>query len=313
MTTCSQTDGYYRGVECSGAWHVFPSDGQGVDQARGVHKARQAGEREFCGLVCHDKALVSADGAILEFPLQMFTAVLNVVCFTLPSNVLYIASYLAESSQFLDHPLPYYIPENHFDAPVYYNPHNPPPEGFRAIKRNRLDMMIGRGAAQQQKTIDVQRDQVDQVFMALPSHDELPETNPGDMIKTKLFPHQLKAITFLQQRESESAAIKAATAASLEDQEVVDVDAEMTEEEKKKQIKRMKKKAEKDAKKKGVNSLWVPEYDSSGKKIKGWKHMVTEEVHKGKDKPAEARGAILADEVSGGMWAKARRTLQRLT
>jgi SWI/SNF-related matrix-associated actin-dependent regulator of chromatin subfamily A3 len=234
----------------------------------------------------------------------MFTAVLNVICFTLPSNVLYIASYLAENGHFLDHPLPYYIPENHFDSPVYHNPHNPPAEGFRAIKRNRLDVMIGRGAAQQQRTIDVQREQVDQVFLALPSHDELPETDPGDMIKTKLFPHQLKAITFLQQRESEAAAIKAASAASLEEQEVVDVDVEMTEEEKKKQIKRMKKKAEKDAKKKGVNSLWVPEYDSAGKKIKAWKHMVTEEVHKGKEKPVEAKGAILADEVSGDVWGE---------
>jgi len=93
---------------------------------------------------------------------------------------------------------------------------------------------------------------------------------------------------------------------------VVDVDAEMTEEDKKKQIKRMKKKAEKDAKKKGVNSLWVPEYDSSGKKIKGWKHMVTEEVYKGKDKPVEARGAILADEVSDDVWAKRGRTSREL-
>lgn len=159
--------------------------------------------------------------------------------------------------------------------------------------------MMGRGMMQQQqqKTIDIQRDQVDQVFMALPSHDDLPETDPGEMIKTKLFPHQLKAITFLQQRENESAAIKAASVASKEDIEVVDVDAEMSEDEKKKQIKRIRKKAEKDAKKKGVNSLWVAKYDSSGKKIKGWQHMVTEEIVKSKEKPVEARGAILADEV----------------
>ena len=230
----------------------------------------------------------------------MFTAVLNILSFTLPSNVTCIADYLANANQFLDHPLPYYIPENHFDSPIYYNPHNPPVEGFRAMRKNRLDAMMGRGAMQQQqqKTIDIQRDQVDQVFMALPSHDDLPETDPGEMIKTKLFPHQLKAITFLQQRENESAAIKAASAAPKEDIEIVDVDAEMSEDEKKKQIKRIKKKAEKDAKKKGVNSLWLPQYDGSGKKIKAWKHLVTDETVKSKEKPVEARGAILADEVS---------------
>jgi hypothetical protein len=46
-TTRSQTDGHHWGVECSGTCHVFPAYGQGVDQARGVHQARQAGEREF--------------------------------------------------------------------------------------------------------------------------------------------------------------------------------------------------------------------------------------------------------------------------
>jgi SWI/SNF-related matrix-associated actin-dependent regulator of chromatin subfamily A3 len=224
----------------------------------------------------------------------MFTASLNIVLFTLPSNVGYIADFMANSAQFLDHPVPSYQAQSHFDHPAYYNPHNPPPEGFRAARRNRTDMMMGRGAVQQQKTIDVQRQQVDQVFMALPSHDELPETSPGEMIKTKLFVHQLKAITFLQQREQESSAVKAALA-KKEEVEVVDVDAELNEEEKKKQIKKMKRKAEKDAKKRGVNSLWEPEFD--GKKIKGWRHMVTEETVRAKEKPIEARGAILADEV----------------
>lgn len=231
----------------------------------------------------------------------MFTASLNILCFTLPSNVSYIADYLANSAQFLDHPVPYYSPQNHYDHPAYYNPHNPPPEGFRALRRNKLDALMGRGVMQQQqKTIDVQRQQVDQVFQALPSHDELPETAPDGMIKTNLFPHQLKAITFLQRREQEPSAIKAAMA--LRDEaspEIVDVDAE-EDEDKKKQARKLRRKAEKDVKKKGVNSLWEPQYDSSGKKIKSWKHMVTEQVEKVKEKPEEARAAILADEMGLG-------------
>jgi hypothetical protein len=42
----SQTDDHYRSLERSGTSHVFPAHVQGVDQARGVHQARQVGECE---------------------------------------------------------------------------------------------------------------------------------------------------------------------------------------------------------------------------------------------------------------------------
>ncbi|KAJ9107742.1 hypothetical protein QFC21_001203 [Naganishia friedmannii] len=156
---------------------------------------------------------------------RMFTAPLNLLLFTLPANIGYLSGKLAESSTFLDIPLPFYDPNNHADMPVYVNPHNPPEGGFR-IRNRRADTLLGRtgaynaasssfgGGMTQQKAIEVQRQQVDEVFRSLKGHDELAETEvPRERIKTKLFPHQRKAITFLLQREAESSAVKAAVKA----------------------------------------------------------------------------------------------------
>ncbi|KAJ9115870.1 hypothetical protein QFC22_005012 [Naganishia vaughanmartiniae] len=170
------------------------------------------------------KSLIRVEGYIKRGDTdRMFTASLNLLLFTLPANIEYLSRHLAESSTFLDIPLPYYDPKNHADMPVYVNPHNPPEMGFRARNR-RADTLLGRtgayngasfgGGMTQQKAIEVQRQQVDEVFRSLKGHDELAETEvPRERIKTKLFPHQRKAITFLLQREAESSAVKAAVKA----------------------------------------------------------------------------------------------------
>jgi SWI/SNF-related matrix-associated actin-dependent regulator of chromatin subfamily A3 len=49
----------------------------------------------------------------------------------------------------------------------------------------------------------VQRNQADELFKNLQTGDELPETEAPPEVKTKLYPHQKKAITFLLERERE--------------------------------------------------------------------------------------------------------------
>jgi hypothetical protein len=48
--------------------------------------------------------------------------------------------------------------------------------------------------------------------------------------------------------------------------------------------------------KKGINSLWEPV--ESGGKIRAWRNLVTEQLHEGRERPTDMRGAILADDVS---------------
>ncbi len=226
----------------------------------------------------------------------MFTAPINILIFTLPSNTEYIAHRCASFNTFLDHPLPYYIQSNHAESPPYLNPHDPPREGFRESKRQRMDTLMAgqRSGMAVGKTVEVQREQVDQLFKSLKGGDELDETDPGKFVRTKLFPHQKKALTFLRLREQEPQAIKdASLQAALRADEVVNLDGEEEDEE---EAHRRRKKAARKIKKKGINSLW--EAVTSSDKIKGWRNLVTEQIEMGKEKPIDMRGAILADDVS---------------
>lgn len=225
---------------------------------------------------------------------------MNILIFTLPSNVKYISDRMIDKSQWLDHPLPSYIPSNHADSPPYINPHTPPPEGYRVSKRARTEALLAanRDGMAIGKTIEVQREQVDQVFKSLKGGDELEETDPGPFIKTKLFGHQKKAITFLLQREQEPSFVKAAAAAAAaKAAEVVNLDDDEMSEENRKKLRKERKLL----KKRGLNSLWEPV--ESGGKIRAWKNLVTEQSQSGKDKPGDMRGAILADDVSAQCYA----------
>ena len=153
-----------------------------------------------------------------------------------------------------------------------------------------------------QKAIEVQRQQVDEVFRSLKGHDDLQETESPSKIKTKLFPHQKKALTFLLQREAEPSALKAAVkqseSASGSTSPVSapagsgnDSDDEAA------LARKMRKRQQKQALRRGFNSLWEPIEDSGGK-VRRWKNRVTEQIAEGKYRPEEARGSILADDVS---------------
>lgn len=238
---------------------------------------------------------------------RMFTASLNLLLFTLPANIDYLSKQLLQVGQFLDVPLPYYDPNNHAEMPAYQNPHNPPEGGYRA-RGKRADVLLrGAGAMTAQKAIEVQRKQVDEVFRSLKGHDDLQETDvPGGRIKTPLFPHQKKALTFLLQREAEPSALKAAAKQSespsasgsatpadksgSEGDDSDDTAAALA--------RKQRKRTQKQLLRRGFNSLWEPVVDAPGGKIRRWKNRVTEQVAEGKYRPEEARGSILADDVS---------------
>lgn len=233
---------------------------------------------------------------------RMFTAPLNLLLFTLPANIQYISNQLLEKGQFLDIPLPHFDPKNHSEMPLYLNPHNPPEGGFRSRGR-RADSLLNRaaGGMTAQKAIEVQRQQVDEVFRSLKGHDDLQETDSPGKIKTKLFPHQKKALTFLLQREAEPSALKAAakqsesasgstTPVSVPAGSAEDSDDEAA------LARKMRKRHRKQALRRGFNSLWEPIADGGGK-VRRWKNRVTEQIAEGKYRPEEARGSILADDV----------------
>lgn len=229
----------------------------------------------------------------------MFTATLNILLFTLPTNIKYLSELFLDKHIYLDHPIPYYDPSYHHDQPPYVNPHNPPRDGFRSSRNGKLQPTEF-SATHMGKAVDFQRQQVDQVFNSIKGGDDLPETDPGPSIKTKLYPHQRKAITFLQQREVEPSAVKAAIAASISAapspaSTTDDVSSNGDDE---KKAKKLIKKQEKELLKKGFNSLWKPVTSGTSQRITGWQNIVSEEVHKGREKPLEGRGAILADDVS---------------
>lgn len=108
---------------------------------------------------------------------------------------------------------------------LYVNPHNPPVGGWRG-SGSAFGPITGGGLSPQQqsngqqgvqvgkwqpqvmtntKSVEVQRSATaDAVFSSLRSGDELQETSPPEgLVRTHLYPHQKKALTFLLEREGE--------------------------------------------------------------------------------------------------------------
>lgn len=237
---------------------------------------------------------------------------INVLFFTLPSNVSYLVQVLVNSNLFLLDPVPPYDPARHNDGPMYFNGHGSSALALQ-LQQQAHARMFGIGsqlpAAQRQNAVDVQRQQVDEVFKSLDNGSELEQSDPGmfsvtsteerlthsgPWIRTTLFPHQRKALTFLLQREQDWSSLKQARKYMLKrnkrakDKDAADLDAD----------------AQHDAddlkaKAKDVSrSLWSQEKDDLGRKL--WVNRITgEKTMKGKaDKPQEGKGAILADDVS---------------
>ncbi|ORY30328.1 SNF2 family N-terminal domain-domain-containing protein [Naematelia encephala] len=247
------------------------------------------------------RGLVRLEGFLLRNqpePLQ-YTASINVLLFTLPSNVKYIAQSLMSHGVFLRDPAPPYDPARHADRPKYINAHGGDSQAAQAeMQWVRSMYSTSMPSAPMDKTtqVEVQRKQVDEVFESIESGAELEESVPGPLIKATLFPHQRKALTFLLEREQDMSSLKKSRKYWMKQQAKEKIkgepkvhmanDAEIVETAKKQDHAR---------------SLWEPKIDGKGR-IKSWRNKVSnEEVYGGKhDKPPECKGAILADDMGLG-------------
>ena len=125
-----------------------------------------------------------------------------------------------------------------------------------------------------------------------PSH---ANNRAGLLIKTELFPHQRRALTFMLQREQDSSALKTALKAA----------------DKRLKLSRKSREATADGSAEGEvdtqkgkardrnRSLWEGMKDDKGR-LRIWKNKVTGEETRTKkgERPVEGKGAILADDVS---------------
>jgi hypothetical protein len=265
--------------------------------------------------------------------------------FTLPANVQYISNTLQGNNIYLLDPVPPYDPYRHADTPPYQNPHGggalsaalaqraqaalaggsswANPNGYASIGQDRINQ------------VEVQRRQVDEVYTTLEIPGELEHSDPGPLIKTELFPHQKKALTFLLQREQDWSSLRRARkyadkamkkklknlnklkekekgkekekdGAAKEDGEEKDVEKEDDDKDKDEtengDTKESTPAADEEDKGKSRDlsrSLWEPHKDDKGR-VKSWKNKLTGEAIKVKkgDKPPDCKGAILADDVS---------------
>jgi hypothetical protein len=114
---------------------------------------------------------------------------LNVLLFTLPSNVKYITDTLVANHIYLLDPLPPYDPNRHNDKPDYHNGHGSGEKGMILSQRWQREQYsaatggYGMSAHQAQMDkatqIEVQRKQVDEVFESLRNSGELEVSSPG--------------------------------------------------------------------------------------------------------------------------------------
>lgn len=184
---------------------------------------------------------------------------------------------------------------------------------LQALAQNRLygsQMALASSQLEKVTQVEVQRKQVDEVFQSLESGGELEQSAPGEslqavwwywlicagpLIKTKLFPHQRRALTFLLQREQDWSAMKQARRYGFKEmkRDLPKAEREGLVEDKDKEVE------EKAKAKDSARSLWEGRPDGKGR-IRVWRNKITGEETKSKkgDRPRESKGSILADDVS---------------
>ncbi|KAF5374992.1 hypothetical protein D9758_000446 [Tetrapyrgos nigripes] len=153
------------------------------------------------------RGLIKIDAKIQKGPARIPILPLKMLIYTPKGNIAVVGNFLQQCHLLLDHPS---ISYDMRMSPYYFNPHNPPPGGFSQVvhAHDRLSNYVMNNnrwtaPAVSGKSVEVQRSQVDELFKSLKSGDELPETEPGPEIATKLYSHQKKGITFLLERERE--------------------------------------------------------------------------------------------------------------
>lgn len=212
---------------------------------------------------------------------------LQMLLFCHPHLVKAVAQILEKSAIYLEHPASY-EPSMHSGF-KYNNPHGGAITASAAAQRKQ-QVMSGfqssygsssygsAGSAsrygQAVKSVEVQREQVEEMFKSIQSGADLGEAEPSEMVHTKLYPHQKQALAFLLDRER-----------------LRTIDAVLN--------KKLPKKTDGNDAEDELISLWRPKKDLYGRFI-GWQHAVTE-VEIGSDRPPpQCRGAILADDMGLG-------------
>jgi hypothetical protein len=244
----------------------------------------------------------------------------NVLIFTLPSNVRYISDTLLAHSLYLLDPLPPYDPARHADHPEYHNAHGSGERAMQLYQAHRRMQQHGNGGqafnpvADKARQVEVQRKQAEAILDQLTDGVELEQSDPGPWIRTELFPHQRKALTFLLQGEQDTKCLKEArkiadrklglgksSSSSKKDASSKEstTDPTASGERSEKEGTSEPKPKEKDSKNDFSRSLWEGERDERGR-LRIWKNKVTgEKVRlKKNERPQDAKGAILADDVS---------------
>ncbi|WOO85037.1 Helicase-like transcription factor CHR27 [Vanrija pseudolonga] len=233
---------------------------------------------------------------------NMFEVRINVMVFTLPSNINYITATLVAHNLYLLDPMPPYDPNRHGEQPEYINAHGGGRRAYdlyMAAQRSHYGGGSSNFSLQQEKAnlVEVQRQQVDEVFKNLENGQELEQSDPGPYIRTELFPHQRKALTFLLQGEQDWNSLKTARRAANKlfarvKKEKGEDAANGNEKERSES---------RDPKDDNSRSLWEPQMDDKGRP-RVWKSKITGEklrLKKG-ERPKDAKGAILADDMGLG-------------
>jgi SWI/SNF-related matrix-associated actin-dependent regulator of chromatin subfamily A3 len=189
--------------------------------------------------------------------------------YTPHGNVQAVGTYLSQGGLHLEHPIDPDKFEHHCRLRHYINPHaTASPHPLMQQPHSRWTQPSGNV-----KSVEVQRNQVEELYKNLHNGDELAETEPGacthwtgghscfifnpflaSQIATQLYPHQKKALTFLLEREREQAGPNGK-----------------------------------------FSSLWQQGTDV-GSRQRCWIHTVTEK--RVFEEPEDCKGAILADDVS---------------
>ena len=116
--------------------------------------------------------------------------------FTPKGNIPIVSQYLGQHGLLLDHPsLPSDV--QHASAGFYYNPHNPPPGGHasrnQVVNRPGYMGMPGHSLSRWSapavagRSVEVQRNQVDELFKSLVGGEELAEADTRKFQTTSFF------------------------------------------------------------------------------------------------------------------------------
>ncbi|KZS95776.1 hypothetical protein SISNIDRAFT_494062 [Sistotremastrum niveocremeum HHB9708] len=154
--------------------------------------------------------LIRLEGKVKRGQPNMCIIPLQFLVYTPRGNIPVVGRFLQKANLYLnDIDMPFQREILDRSGIPYQNPHNPPPGGFQrapiATPPQQASAQYARySASVQQKSVQVQRSHIDEVFQSLRSREDLPEATPPASVATTLYPHQKQALTFLLEREGET-------------------------------------------------------------------------------------------------------------